>query len=90
MLLINLKFCIMRFLSEVIPLMLLMLFFKTFWTWGIILTPSQGFSEQLNKEKTQDNYQNLKNVPNFRKGGGRPQSWAKFFLKTDFFKFYQI
>ena len=71
MLLINLKFC-MRFLSEVIPLILLMLPFKNIL--DRVLTPSQGFSEQLIKEKTQYNYQNLKNVPNFRKGGKGPQS----------------
>ena len=69
----------MRFLIEVIPLILLMLPFKTFWIGGVILTPSQGFSEQLIKEKTQDNYQNLKNVPNFRKGGRGPQSKGKIF-----------
>ena len=75
MLLINLKFCIMRFLSEVIPLIPVMLPFKNILDRGRHFDPLSGlFSEQLNKEKTQDNYQNLKNVPNFRKGGVWPQS----------------
>ena len=84
MLLINLKFCIMRFRSEVIPLMLP---FKNILGRGVILTLSQDFSEQLNKEKTQDNYQNSKYVPNFRREEEGHKVTAKFFLKIDFFKF---
>ena len=44
MLLINLKFCIMRFLSEVIPhLMLLMLPFKNILDRGCHFDPLSGF-----------------------------------------------
>ena len=47
------------------PLILLVLPFKN------ILDRGRHFDLRFfPKEKTQDNYQNLKNVPNFRKGGG--------------------
>ena len=45
MLVINLKFCIMKFLIEVILLILLMFSFKTFWIGSVILTPVQVFSD---------------------------------------------
>ena len=43
MLLINLKFCIMRFLSEVITLILLMLSFKNIMDRGRHFDPLSGF-----------------------------------------------
>ena len=45
MLLINLKFCIMKFLSEVIPLILLMFSFKTFWIGSVILISPRVISD---------------------------------------------
>ena len=43
MLLIDLKFCTMKFLSEVIPLILLMFSFKTFWIGCSVILTLQVF-----------------------------------------------
>ena len=45
MLLINLNFCTMKFLSEVIPLILLMFSFKTFWIGCSVILTLQVFSD---------------------------------------------
>ena len=98
MLLINLKFCTMKYLSEVIPLILLMFSFKTFWIGCSVILTLQVFFWLT--QQGESIFSKILAILRFGHRSHRSHRsiikiWkmcqiletklAKFFLKTDFF-----